>query len=353
MRLNIRTGSYGSLIWKPPEGFEYVKACPGGIRGYARRMWQGSTDHRGLPGAPGLVATLVRMQDLPKAEQDDDELCWGMCYGYAKELREEVVAYLDFREKDGYDQCLVDVFLQPDTTETPLSAEPDLRGVLLYVAQTDNPQYLGPLDDECVAQQIAQTVGPSGTNREYLFKMADGLRSIKVLDKHIFEVEERVRQLPGPAVSAVSAFTGDGTCAGDGGWMLQRLWDAAGGHWVEDSALHLGGDARAHGCYTFAHASTAGAAPFSSSTTPAHAHLGSQTFAQVLAQIGWPKSMATSTVVLPLSDGRAAPAAVALFPDGGALVTEGEVGEEEGETAVRRHFLLTRSAVEMLQQAQK
>ena len=48
----------------------------------------------------------------------------------------------------------------------PLSAEPDLRGVLLYVAQTDNPQYLGPLDNEAVAQQIAKTVGPSGTNRE-------------------------------------------------------------------------------------------------------------------------------------------------------------------------------------------
>ena len=89
-----------------------MRACPGGIKGFTRRMWQGSTDHRGLPGSPGLVATLVRRQDLPEAQQDDDELCWGMCYGYAKEMREQVIAYLDFREKDGYDQCFVDVFLQ-------------------------------------------------------------------------------------------------------------------------------------------------------------------------------------------------------------------------------------------------
>ena len=101
---------YGSLIWKPPEGFQHTRACVGGIKGFARRMWQGSTDHRGLPGSPGLVATLVRTSDLPEAEQDANELCWGMVYGYAAELRDEVLAYLDYREKDGYDRCFVNVF---------------------------------------------------------------------------------------------------------------------------------------------------------------------------------------------------------------------------------------------------
>lgn len=304
-------------------------------------MWQGSTDHRGLPGAPGLVATLIRTQDLPEAEQDENELCWGMCYGYAKEVREEVVAYLDFREKDGYDQCLVDVFLQQNTG-SPLSAEPDLRGVLLYVAQTQNPQYLGPLDNERCAQQIAKTVGPSGTNREYLFKMADGLRSIKVHDEHIFAVEERVRQLPEPELTAVSAFAGDGRYAGDGGWMLQRLWDAAGGQWVEDNTLKLGGDGR--GCYALAAVqASSGGAPSRGGKGNESAHLGSRSFEQVLQQIGWPKSMATRAVALPLSDGRAAPGSLAVFPDGGALATQ------EGAD---RHFLLTRSALDELRQAE-
>ena len=129
---------YGSLIWKPPEGFQHTRACVGGIKGFARRMWQGSTDHRGLTGSPGLVATLVRTSDLPEAEQDANELCWGMVYGYSAELRDEVLAYLDYREKDGYDRCFVDVFLQSQERQDA-PREPDLCGVLLYVAQTGEP----------------------------------------------------------------------------------------------------------------------------------------------------------------------------------------------------------------------
>lgn len=216
---------YGSLIWKPPEGFSACEARPAGVKGFARRMWQGSTDHRGLPGAPGLVATLIRSDRLPQAEQDENELCWGMCYGYAPELRDEVLAYLDYREKDGYDQCFVDVYLQQDEPRDPAIHNPDLHGVVLYVAQNDNPQYLGPLSNEEVAQQIAAAVGPSGTNREYLFKIAEGLRSIAVHDPHIFDLEARVRLLPEAQVSKVSAFVGDSKYAGDGGWMLQVSLD--------------------------------------------------------------------------------------------------------------------------------
>jgi hypothetical protein len=52
-----------------------------------------------------------------------------MCYGYSAEIRDEVIDYLDFREKDGYDRESVDVHLRmegaPDGTCRP---EPSLHG---------------------------------------------------------------------------------------------------------------------------------------------------------------------------------------------------------------------------------
>ncbi|MDX5329335.1 MAG: gamma-glutamylcyclotransferase, partial [Marinobacter sp.] len=71
---------YGSLIYKVD--FPFLEQRPASIRGWARRFWQGSHDHRGTPEAPGRVVTLI---EQPGA----------VCRGMAFRVSPNVFEYLD------------------------------------------------------------------------------------------------------------------------------------------------------------------------------------------------------------------------------------------------------------------
>ena len=161
---------YGSLIWRP--GFPYHEARTARVDGWVRRFWQGSHDHRGTPDTPGRVVTLApapggHVEGLA-FRMDDDEA---------------VFARLDHREKNGYG--LTDVTLR--------FRDGSSAGGSVYIAPRDNRAFLGRAPLAAMAAQIAASAGPSGTNRDYVLRLAEALRAHDIDDPHVFEIERRVR----------------------------------------------------------------------------------------------------------------------------------------------------------------
>ncbi|MEM7256739.1 MAG: gamma-glutamylcyclotransferase [Pseudomonadota bacterium] len=159
---------YGSLIWRPD--FAYLARSVGSIDGWTRRFWQGSHDHRGVPEAPGRVVTLV---------SDPAAQCTGMAYKIDAGLAAEIFTQLDYREKNGYQRLDIDCQLRGGTTVSCVT----------YIAGPANEAYLGeaPLAD--IARQIETSHGPSGSNKEYLLKLATALRELGISDDHVFALE--------------------------------------------------------------------------------------------------------------------------------------------------------------------
>jgi len=160
--------AYGSLIWRPSFGF--AEQRPATLRGFARRFWQGSTDHRGTPGAPGRVVTLV---------EERGAACRGLAFRIAAPDAERVLAELDHRERGGY-------------ARRHLELELDGLGPIAgfaYVAEHENHNFLGPAPLREIAAQIAAARGPSGPNPEYVLRLAEALRALGADDPHVFELE--------------------------------------------------------------------------------------------------------------------------------------------------------------------
>ncbi len=158
---------YGSLIFKAD--FPFIARQPAHIRGWSRRFWQGSHDHRGTIEAPGRVVTLI---------EEPHAICAGMAYL----ITPEVFAHLDYREKNGYLRLATDIVFDDDK-----SAEG-----LVYIATAENTAFLGPAAELDIARQIAAAQGPSGRNAEYLLGLASALRELGQNDPHVFAIERHL-----------------------------------------------------------------------------------------------------------------------------------------------------------------
>ena len=64
----------------------------------------------------------------------------------------------------------------------------------------DNPQFLGALKQQDVAEKINQSIGPSGENREYLLHLEEALLRLgkNSKDEHISDLARRVRSMQPP-----------------------------------------------------------------------------------------------------------------------------------------------------------
>ncbi|CAM6000206.1 unnamed protein product [Sphagnum balticum] len=147
----------------------------------------------------GRVITLIR---------EPASRVYGIAYEIKRENAEKTFEYLNYREKCGYTMHKVQFYasfnLSKDQPHDAAEAGTSLLDAICYFANEDNFYFSKEPDLVKQAQLIAQAVGPSGSNREYLFNFCQALKSLLVgklnelengNDKHIFELENLVRSI--------------------------------------------------------------------------------------------------------------------------------------------------------------
>jgi glutathione-specific gamma-glutamylcyclotransferase len=163
--------AYGSLLWRPD--FPASERVRGFVCGWSRRFWQGSTDHRGVPGAPGRVVTLTRTAA--------EERCWGVAYRLEGATCQATLDGLDRREQGGYERHRLEFHCDDPLRRGRLEA-------LVYLAGPHNEHYLGPAPLTSIAEQTRGASGPSGANLDYVLRLHAALHELGVDDEHVSEL---------------------------------------------------------------------------------------------------------------------------------------------------------------------
>jgi glutathione-specific gamma-glutamylcyclotransferase len=86
----------------------------------------------------------------------------GVVYRIEESYAEEVKAYLDHREINGYSVHHMPVYAHV------LDEKPIVQRAVVYIGTVENPAYVGPMGSiEALAHHIYKSRGPSGENKEY------------------------------------------------------------------------------------------------------------------------------------------------------------------------------------------
>lgn len=115
-----------------------------------------------------------------------------------------MLEHLDHREKNGYQRHSVTFYPYQSTAaaaefskQTVVAGAAKPRPICLYLATEDNESFAGELPLSELAAQVFSARGPSGANVEYVYRLADAMRSLfpGEPDEHLFELERLLREL--------------------------------------------------------------------------------------------------------------------------------------------------------------
>ncbi|KAK2737531.1 hypothetical protein FQN55_001034 [Onygenales sp. PD_40] len=184
-------------------------------------------DHRGTPDSPGRVVTVIERsfwetlsdpqasleQSTSPTHTTTSSAVWGAAYHIPATHAEQVHAYLDDREIDGYSVHFTPFHPSssiPTTTPTTTTAKQPPITCLVYIGLPTNAQFLrdpADRDPAAVAAVISKSRGLSGENREYLYLLERvledegfgvgglGLGVGNGADKHVADLARRVREI--------------------------------------------------------------------------------------------------------------------------------------------------------------
>ncbi len=107
-----------------------------------------------------------------------------MSYALSAHTLDAVLRRLDYREKGGYERFEVRI---NGNGHAPV-------GGLIYIATPENRNFLGEASIAEIAEQIARSAGPSGTNIEYVVRLADAIRGMGAEDDELFALENEVQR---------------------------------------------------------------------------------------------------------------------------------------------------------------
>jgi cation transport protein ChaC len=160
---------YGSLMWRP--GFEFAESAPGRLWGWRRSLCIYSTIYRGTPEAPGLVLGL-----------EPGGSCRGIAFRVDRERHEATMAYLRDREMrtNVYREILAPVRLADGSGRTVKA--------VTYVVNPGHPQVATGIDHDQRVEMIANGVGQTGTNRDYVRSTHEILVGLGMADRGLARI---------------------------------------------------------------------------------------------------------------------------------------------------------------------